>query len=329
MSNITLESLASENNILINQTNKLRYYLSGSRIDVQVIPDIEMGQTIYCNRDSLHSIATGFLQAANVCLDIGPGLRPQRLLSCDVHLLLEPYRGYAEKLAIAYPEKPVLCQDGLTYLSKAFNKSVDTIFLLDVIEHLDKADGHQLMEHALRVARKQVIIFTPLGFMPQHYSDSEPWEGVTHTDLQNHRSGWLPEEFANAIHVVCEDYHSSSKHVFGAFYSIINAAKEKTPRLVLISEDATGDFDFNTDDVIIADISYSELSWKINFVPKRNIIIVPLQLIAEESQTPPEILRNVIFNFGVLENYLKRFKNTIAHGTAAEVVLQRHNNDWA
>nr|WP_315187119.1 hypothetical protein [uncultured Albidiferax sp.] len=328
MSNITLESLVAENKILVNQANKFRYYLSGSRIDVRTVEDVELGQTVYCSRDLLHGVATSFLLPANVCLDIGPGVRPQRMLSCPVHLLVEPYRGYAEKLSIAYPDKPVFCLDGLAYLREAFNKSVDTVFLLDVIEHLEKNDGHQLLEQALRVARKQVVVFTPVGFMPQHYSDSEPWEGVTHTDLQNHRSGWLPEEFANAVHVVCEDYHSSSKQTFGAFYSIIDATVKKKSRLVLVSEDAVDDLEFLTEDVIIADLSFSELSWKINFVPKRNMVVVPLQLIAEESRTPHEILRNVIFNFGVLESYLQRFENIVAFGTAAEVVLQRHRNGW-
>jgi hypothetical protein len=74
---------------------------------------------------------------------------------------------------------------------------------------------------------------------------------------------------------------------------------------------------------------FSELSWHINFTPKRNMLVVPLQLIAEESLTPREILRHSIINFGVLENYLERFENVVALGTSADVVLQRHRNGWA
>jgi len=329
MSKITYESLVSENRILQNQVSQFRYFFGGSRVDLRTVEDVGLGQTVYCSRDALHGVATNFLQPAEVCLEIGPGLRPQRLLTCPVHLLVEPYLPYVEKLVVAYPNKPVLCQEGLDYIRGAFTKSVDTVFMLDVIEHLEKADGSQLLDHALRVARKQVVVFTPLGFMPQHYTESVSWERVAHSDLQNHRSGWLPEEFANAVHVVCEDYHHSSKQVFGAFYSIIDATIQKKPRLVLVSEGLPNDFEFQEGDVIMADVMFSEPSWRINSVPKRNMVVVPLQLIAEESRTPREILRNAIVNFGVLESYLQRFENVVALGISAEVVLQRHRNGWS
>ena len=330
MSNITYESLVSENRILQNQVNQFRYFLGGSGINLRTVEDVELGQTVHCSRDALHGVATNFLQPAEVCLDIGPGLRPQRLLKCPVHLLVEPYLPYVEKLVVAYPNKPVLCQEGLNYLRGAFAKTVDTVFLLDVIEHVEKADGNQLLEHALRVARKQVIVFTPLGFMPQHYTEiGDEWGNVQHSELQNHRSGWLPEEFVNAVHVVCEDYHHLGEQVFGAFYSIIDATIERKPRLVLVSEGLPNDFEFQEGDVIMADVMFSEPSWRINTVPKRNMVVVPFQLIAEESRTPPEILRNAIINFGVLERYLQRFENVVALGTSAEVVLQRHRNGWS
>lgn len=329
MSSISLQSLAAEIKILKNQANQFRYFLSGSRVDINTIEDVESGQTIYCDRDALHGIATGFLRSAEVCLDIGPGVRPQRLLQCQVHMLVEPYPAYAEKLLAAYPAKPIFCQDGLTYLQQALSKSVDTVFLLDVIEHLEKVDGLRLLEHAIRVARAQVVVFTPLGFMPQHYTESFTWEGVAHSELQNHRSGWLPSEFENAIHVICENYHKSHNQEFGAFYSIIDASVFNQPRLILLSADAANDFEFQEGDVILADVMFSELSWKINFVPKRNMVVIPLQLIAEESLTPIEILRNTIINFGVLESYLQRFENVLALGVSAEVVLQRYRNEWS
>ncbi|MBN8742713.1 MAG: hypothetical protein J0I24_00240 [Thiomonas arsenitoxydans] len=329
MSNITLESLVVENRILKNQANQLRYFLVGSRVDALTVSDVEYGQTLYCSHDALNRVATSLLRPADVCLDIGPGVRPQRMLNCPVHVLVEPHRPYAEKLVVTYPGKAVYCVDGLEYFKGALDKSTDTVFMLDVIEHLEKEDGHKLLAQALRVARKQVVIFTPLGFMPQHYTESVSWEGVTHSELQNHRSGWEPNEFANAIHVVCEDYHSSGSKVYGAFYSIIDASVEMQPRLVLVSDGVPSDFQFQDGDVIIADVMFSELSWKINYVPKRNMIAVPLELIAAESLTAREILRSSIINFHVLEGYLQRCENVVAVGASAEVVLQRHRNGWS
>ena len=329
MSNITLESLVAENRILKNQANQLRYFLGGSRVDVRMVSDVEYGQTLYCSPDALNSVAAGLLRPADVCLDIGPGVRPQRMLDCSVHVLVEPHRPYAEKLVVSYPDKVVYCSDGLKYFEGAIDKSTDTVFMLDVIEHLEKEDGQKLLAQALRVARKQVVIFTPLGFMPQHYTESVSWEGVNHSELQNHRSGWEPNEFANAIHVVCENYHSSGSKVYGAFYSIIDASAELQPRLVLVSDGVPSDFQFQDNDVIIADVMFSELSWKINYVPKRSMIVVPLELIAAENLTAREILRHSIINFNVLEGYLQRFKNVVALGTSAEIVLQRHRNGWS
>lgn len=62
----------------------------------------------------------------------------------------------------------------------------DACVALDVIEHLPKADGWQLLEVMERLATRRVIVVTPNGFVPQHSRDG---------DLQEHLSGWLPEEF--------------------------------------------------------------------------------------------------------------------------------------
>ncbi|WP_334045085.1 hypothetical protein [Burkholderia ambifaria] len=54
---MTLESLVVENKILKNQANQLRYFLGGSRIDVQTVNDVEYGQTLHCSHDALHRVA--------------------------------------------------------------------------------------------------------------------------------------------------------------------------------------------------------------------------------------------------------------------------------
>jgi len=48
---------------------------------------------------------------------------------------------------------------------------VDTVFALDVIEHLLRADGERLLQEVARVAYRQIVVFTPLGFMPQSYDN--------------------------------------------------------------------------------------------------------------------------------------------------------------
>jgi hypothetical protein len=56
---------------------------------------------------------------------------------------------------------------------------------LDLIEHLTKDEGRQLLRDMETIASKRVIVFTPNGFLPQHGSED---------DLQEHLSGWNPEE---------------------------------------------------------------------------------------------------------------------------------------
>jgi len=63
----------------------------------------------------------------------------------------------------------------------------DAVVMLDVIEHLDKAEGEALMARMEKWARKKVILFTPNGFLHQHEYAGNP--------LLEHRSGWTVSDF--------------------------------------------------------------------------------------------------------------------------------------
>ncbi len=62
------------------------------------------------------------------------------------------------------------------------DKSFDAVVLLDVIEHLPKAEGKMLLQKMQRWARKKVVVFTPNGFLHQDDYDDNPY--------MEHRSGW-------------------------------------------------------------------------------------------------------------------------------------------
>jgi SAM-dependent methyltransferase len=61
----------------------------------------------------------------------------------------------------------------------------DACIALDVIEHLTKEDGWEMLETMERLAARRVVILTPNGFVPQQSHDG---------DLQEHLSGWEPGE---------------------------------------------------------------------------------------------------------------------------------------
>jgi len=62
----------------------------------------------------------------------------------------------------------------------------DMALLLDVIEHVDKAEGHALLASLARSAGL-VLVATPLGFRRQENPEL-PYE--------THRSGWWPWDFS-------------------------------------------------------------------------------------------------------------------------------------
>jgi hypothetical protein len=70
-------------------------------------------------------------------------------------------------------------------------KSVDGVLCSQVIEHLMKAEGSELVDSLERTARIRVLIATPVGFIPyvslRRDTSSNP--------LQVHKSGWTPNFF--------------------------------------------------------------------------------------------------------------------------------------
>lgn len=64
-------------------------------------------------------------------------------------------------------------------------KEFDACVALDLIEHLTKEDGINLINQMKKLAKKKIIIFTPNGYMNQK-DEAHP--------LQDHHSGWTAEE---------------------------------------------------------------------------------------------------------------------------------------
>jgi hypothetical protein len=104
------------------------------------------------------------------------------------------------------------------------------VFLLDVLEHLPKEPGQALLQECERVARQQIVLFTPLGFLSQEYADAEEdaW-GFHGGQWQRHLSGWVPEDLDDAWTVLaCRHFHATNGRgnrldpPAGAFWAIKN-----------------------------------------------------------------------------------------------------------
>lgn len=187
-----------------------------------------------------YSDVQAVLDAANsavieteVALDLGCGIVPMNYFRPKLHIMVEPWEEYSNILNQRHSNDKsvlVLRLGALEALKALSDRSVDSIFLLDVIEHLTKDVGLSLIVEMERVARRQVVIFTPLGFMPQHMDAGEvdAW-GLGGGEMQEHKSGWLPEDFGDAWEFhICETYHSKNfrgevlDKPYGAFFAILN-----------------------------------------------------------------------------------------------------------
>lgn len=99
---------------------------------------------------------------------------------------------YLEALNNAYAGIKTVLSDASDYIKKAKSNSVDVVSMIDAIEHMTKSRGLQTLKDAIRVTRKQVLVFTPEGFVKNEPHDA--W-GISGADKhQLHLSGWEIDE---------------------------------------------------------------------------------------------------------------------------------------
>lgn len=156
-----------------------------------------------------------FFVSVDTLVDVGCGIRPFCEIDANVHICIEPWKEYIDIISNCYPKTSsfvFLNTDAINGLKTFADKSVDSVCIIDVIEHLSKDDGYVLIKEAERIARKQIIIFTPLGYMSNHAEEKDGW-GLNGGKMQEHLSGWLPEDFDEDwdIHI-CEKYHLKENH---------------------------------------------------------------------------------------------------------------------
>lgn len=136
------------------------------------------------NGESLLSLCCG------IGFELG-GLQTQDVTAVDI----APQ--YLEKVNDRCPQAKTVCSDSLEYLKNQPDNSVDVISIIDGIEHMPKKDGLELIDEMKRVAKKQILLFTPQGPSDDGYLKNEPhnaWgiEGADH--FQEHQSGWTALE---------------------------------------------------------------------------------------------------------------------------------------
>ena len=166
------------------------------------------------SKDELYKVTIDKILKVDVVLDIGCGINPQNYLVPFVHICCEPFEEYVEvlqnKINCSSDRKYIVLKAGWADAVELFpKKSVDTVFLVDVIEHLEKEAGLRLLKATEAIAKRQIVVFTPLGFMPQHHPNGIDAWGLKGANWQEHRSGWMPEDFDDSWDLlISEDFHA-------------------------------------------------------------------------------------------------------------------------
>jgi hypothetical protein len=179
------------------------------------------------------------LYTCNTLLDIGCGIRPQEMVKTKVHICAEPFEEYVKVLNEKinndnHQSKFIILNSTWQEIIKILPpKSVDTVMLMDVIEHLSKEEGEMLLNDTCNLARKQIAIFTPKGFMPQiSYENNKDAWGLSGGKWQEHLSGWDFNDFDSNWNIYwSSDFHKTDHdgnvfpEPYGAMWCILDVTK--------------------------------------------------------------------------------------------------------
>jgi hypothetical protein len=186
------------------------------------------------DRKELDLRASQLFHGYTSILDLGSGIRPFNLGPAITHVCVDAHRPYLDYLNNSFQSTSrIYIHETADKALRSFpDKSIDLVVAMDFIEHVEKDHGKNLVKEMERVARIGILLFTPLGYMPQHNDgDLDSW-GLDGGKWQEHKSGWFPEDFSEISDdwkfLVCETYHEEDSQkknlskVFGAFYAYKN-----------------------------------------------------------------------------------------------------------
>lgn len=145
-------------------------------------------------------------------LDVGVGMTPN-LQGAGFQVCVDSFLPYLEALARKGGRRALLHAHWADALDMMPDDSIDLVVATDFIEHIPRDSGVEFLREASRVARKQVLIGSPVGDMPQSYSKGEPdfWGFYGNEEAQSHKSAWtladFPEEEGWEVWV-CPDFHT-------------------------------------------------------------------------------------------------------------------------
>jgi len=125
-------------------------------------------------------------------LDVGCGVGATITeFCCPIKIGVDAHRPYLDNAKLG--EQFIKLNFMAERLSEIFlPNSMDSVTLIDVIEHFEKEVAFDVLRQVEEIAAKRVIVFTPRGFFKQIEVDHY---GLGGESFQRHRSGWEVEDF--------------------------------------------------------------------------------------------------------------------------------------
>lgn len=129
-------------------------------------------------------------------LDIGCGIRPFAWVRSNSIVCVEPFDVYRKSLISSFGlERLVAIKANLESVTSIIDPSqFSLVTLIDVIEHLSKESGENALRSLIEKGARNILVFTPNGFMPQHAHGPDAW-GFLSGSQQEHLSGWDVSDF--------------------------------------------------------------------------------------------------------------------------------------
>ncbi|HLF10560.1 MAG TPA: class I SAM-dependent methyltransferase [Gammaproteobacteria bacterium] len=128
----------------------------------------------------------------DVVLDLGCGIRPIDWYEPEHHVCVDAHKPYLDRIRATGEKYECVHANALDALRNLKPGVAGAIYCLDMIEHMTREGGAELLRLMLLAQPKQIVVFTPNGFLAQDGPD--PW-GLGGETWQKHRSGWTQEDF--------------------------------------------------------------------------------------------------------------------------------------
>jgi len=230
-----------QESILRQISGEFEYWAGAAFASESKVEIVEAGVS-FCEPNDFWPRIRESMAETSLLVDLGSGVRPNFFLGQETTICVELFDGYMEYLKdFGTSSRLIIIKDDvLTFLQRQPNRSIETIVVTDLIEHLSRENGSTLINEIQRVVSKQALIVTPRGFMPQHVGegDNEGW-GFIGNVLQNHVSGWDIEDFRGWNKLISTRYYSEVNHPQGIIGAIYEQEVSQKPGLVIVLEPHT------------------------------------------------------------------------------------------